>query len=70
MSFTSKALLILARHSLADIAVSDFYVGIFAKRYCYVPPARKNPDGRSITELEYHYIEVERTTPAMLPFSF
>jgi hypothetical protein len=38
---------------LADIAVSDFYIGIFAKRYGYVPPERENPDGRSITELEY-----------------
>jgi Domain of unknown function (DUF4062) len=38
---------------LADIAVSDFYVGIFAKRYGYVPPGKENPQGRSITELEY-----------------
>jgi Domain of unknown function (DUF4062) len=38
---------------LADIAVCDFYVGIFAKRYGYVPPGKENPEGRSITELEY-----------------
>jgi tetratricopeptide (TPR) repeat protein len=37
---------------LADVAGSDVYVGLFAWRYGYVPAA-DNPDGRSITELEY-----------------
>jgi hypothetical protein len=36
----------------ADVANSDYYVGIFAWRYGYVPK-NDNPDGRSITELEY-----------------
>jgi hypothetical protein len=37
---------------LADVAGCDLYVGIFAWRYGYVPD-RDNPDGRSVTELEY-----------------
>jgi tetratricopeptide (TPR) repeat protein len=37
---------------LADVAGCDLYVGIFAWRYGYVPD-RDNPDGLSITELEY-----------------
>ncbi len=36
----------------ADVAKSDYYVGIFAWRYGYVPKDG-NADGRSITELEY-----------------
>jgi hypothetical protein len=35
-----------------DVAKSDYYVGIFAWRYGYVPEDG-NPEGRSITELEY-----------------
>jgi hypothetical protein len=35
-----------------DVASCDIYVGIFAWRYGYVPP-QDNPDGLSITELEY-----------------
>jgi WD40 repeat protein len=39
---------------LKDVAQSDIYVGLFAWRYGYVPPAEHgNPDGCSITELEY-----------------
>jgi hypothetical protein len=39
---------------LADVAISDIYVGIFAWRYGYVPPAAHgNPESKSITELEY-----------------
>ena len=38
---------------LADVAICDFYVGIIAKRYGYVPPVSDNPDSVSITELEY-----------------
>lgn len=36
----------------ADAANCDIYVGIFAWRYGFVP-IEDNPDGRSITELEY-----------------
>jgi hypothetical protein len=36
----------------ADAAKADYYVGIVAWRYGYVPE-QDNPDGRSITELEY-----------------
>ncbi|HEU4562170.1 MAG TPA: DUF4062 domain-containing protein [Longimicrobium sp.] len=40
---------------LSDVKRCDVYVGIFAWRYGYVPPddEGRNPDGRSITELEY-----------------
>ena len=37
---------------LADVAACDIYVGILAWRYGFVP-REDNPDGRSITELEY-----------------
>ena len=37
---------------LSDVASSDVYIGIFAWRHGYVPD-EDNPDGRSITELEY-----------------
>jgi len=37
---------------LADVKRSDFYVGILAHRYGYVPK-ENNPDGLSITEQEY-----------------
>jgi uncharacterized protein DUF4062/TIR domain-containing protein len=37
---------------LADVAASDIYLGIVAWRYGYVPE-QDNPDGLSITELEY-----------------
>jgi WD40 repeat protein len=40
---------------LDDVARSDLYVGLFAWRYGYTPPAGQNPDGRSITELEYRH---------------
>ena len=39
---------------LADVATSDLYVGIFAHRYGYMP-TQGNPEGRSITELEYRH---------------
>jgi hypothetical protein len=43
---------------LADVAEADIYVGLFAFRYGYVPPAEHaNPDGLSITELELRYAE-------------
>ena len=44
---------------LADVAASGLYVGIFAHRYGYVPE-QDNPDGRSITELEYRQAEARR----------
>jgi Domain of unknown function (DUF4062)/HEAT repeats len=37
---------------LSDVGSCDVYVGIFAWRYGHVP-GHGNPDGRSITELEY-----------------
>ena len=37
---------------LADVAGCDAYVGIIAWRYGYIPPIN-NPEGKSITELEY-----------------
>jgi hypothetical protein len=42
---------------LADVASSDLYVAIVGYRYGYVPE-HDNPDGRSITELEYRRAEV------------
>ena len=39
---------------LNDVDQSDIYIGIFAFRYGYVPPSdHGNPDGLSITELEF-----------------
>ncbi|MFJ5261379.1 DUF4062 domain-containing protein [Streptomyces sp. NPDC088387] len=39
---------------LDDVASCDLYIGIFAFRYGFVPDIGPlNPDGRSITELEY-----------------
>ena len=37
---------------LADVVECDVYIGIFAWRYGYIPP-KDNPEGKSITELEY-----------------
>ena len=43
---------------LKDVAKADIYVGIFAFRYGYVPPAdHSNPKGLSITELEFRQAE-------------
>ncbi len=45
-----------------DAATCDFYIGVFAWRYGYVP-LENNPDERSITELEYRAAqESEGTT--------
>ncbi len=39
---------------LEDVEAADIYVGLFAFRYGHTPPAHHhNPDGLSITELEY-----------------
>jgi hypothetical protein len=43
---------------LADVAGADIYIGLFAFRYGYVPPTEHgNPDGLSITELEFRHAE-------------
>lgn len=43
---------------LDDVVLSDIYVGLFAFRYGYVPPAdHDNPDKLSITELELRHAE-------------
>lgn len=39
---------------LMDVEACDLYVGILAWRYGYVPK-RDNPDGKSITELEFRH---------------
>lgn len=39
---------------LADVDSCDVYVGIFAWRYGWVP-GKENPDGHSITEMEYRH---------------
>lgn len=39
---------------LSDVEKCDFYVGVFAFRYGFIPK-KDNPDGRSITELEYRH---------------
>ncbi|BCG02007.1 hypothetical protein PPGU19_065750 (plasmid) [Paraburkholderia sp. PGU19] len=39
---------------LSDVARCDIFVGLYAWRYGYAPPAdHGNPEGKSITELEY-----------------
>jgi WD40 repeat protein len=46
---------------LRDVARSDVYVGMYAWRYGYIPPAGQgNPQQRSITELEYRQAERSR----------
>ncbi|MBS0151886.1 MAG: SUMF1/EgtB/PvdO family nonheme iron enzyme [Nitrospira sp.] len=43
---------------LKDVEAADIYIGLFAFRYGYVPPAQHdNPKGLSITELEYRRAE-------------
>ena len=43
---------------LKDVEKSDLYVGLFAFRYGYVPPPEHhNPNGLSITELEFRHAE-------------
>jgi hypothetical protein len=43
---------------LADVAASDLYVGVFAHRYGFTPD-KDNPEGRSITELEYRRAQAQ-----------
>jgi hypothetical protein len=57
---------------LKDVAFSDYYVGILAWQYGYIPP-RDNPQEKSLIELEYHQAKnnnkptfifiLEETTP-------
>src|SRR5262245_44052978 len=48
-------------YCLRDVGQSDIYVGLFAWRYGYPPPAEHgNPDGRSITELEYLHAQASK----------
>ena len=44
---------------LQDVAACDIYVGVFAWRYGYIPPDG-NPEGLSVTELEYREAEKKR----------
>lgn len=50
--------------SLNDVASSDVYVGIFAYRYGFIPK-ENNPEGRSVTELEYRKAQ-EVGTPCLI----
>jgi formylglycine-generating enzyme required for sulfatase activity len=44
---------------LKDVEKAEIYIGLFAFRYGYTPPAEhNNPNGLSITELEYRRAEV------------
>jgi formylglycine-generating enzyme required for sulfatase activity len=43
---------------LNDVEKADLYVGLFAFRYGYIPPANhNNPNGWSITELEFRHAD-------------
>jgi tetratricopeptide (TPR) repeat protein len=54
------------QYSLRLVDESEIYVGIFALRYGYVPEdPERNPDGLSITELEYRRA-VERAIPVLI----
>jgi hypothetical protein len=51
---------------LADVTRSDIYVGLFAFRYGYIPPPEHdNPDGLSITELEFRHADEEVKIPCL-----
>ena len=53
---------------LEDVAKADIYVGLFGFRYGYVPPPEhNNPEGLSITELEFR--EAERLGKHCLTFT-
>ncbi|MSP38253.1 MAG: DUF4062 domain-containing protein [Deltaproteobacteria bacterium] len=51
---------------LKDVEKADIYVGLLAFRYGYIPPAgHNNPDGLSITELEFRHAQAS-TKPCLL----
>ena len=53
-------------YSLSLVEDAEIYIGIFALRYGYVPEDdRRNPDGLSITELEYRYA-MKRGIPVLI----
>jgi hypothetical protein len=41
--------------SLKMVDDADIYLGIFAHRYGYIPKDARNPDEKSITQLEYEH---------------
>lgn len=46
---------------LNDVEKADFYIGLFGFRYGYVPPPEhNNPNGWSITELEFRHAELRK----------
>lgn len=50
---------------LLDVERADIYIGLFAFRYGYVPPPQHhNPNGLSITELEFRHAETH-TKPCL-----
>src|SRR3990172_8523102 len=49
---------------LNDVAACNLYIGIFAWRYGYIPQ-ENNPEGRSITELEYRRAQ-EKSIPCLI----
>ena len=51
--------------SLKLVDEAEYYVGIFAHRYGYVPDSPRNPDRISITEMEYRRA-VERNIPRLI----
>ena len=53
-------------YSLNLVEDAEIYIGIFALRYGYVPEdPDRNPDGLSITELEYRHA-FERGIPVLI----
>ena len=52
---------------LKDVDHADIYVGLFAFRYGYIPPKEHgNPDGLSITELEYRRADASAKTQCLI----
>jgi formylglycine-generating enzyme required for sulfatase activity len=52
---------------LNDVERADIYVGLFAFRYGYIPPAEHgNPEGRSITELEFRHADASPDTHCLV----
>jgi hypothetical protein len=52
---------------LKDVDQADIYVGLFAFRYGYIPPKKHgNPDGMSITELEFRRADASPDTHCLI----